>query len=224
MQNLLSLCMTQSGFLSSTWAPWGRETAERGCFSLLIAYSAWGTATLLMLQPKQPPTLVSGVMGYVQWGTVTECASQGLCVRLCHGTLSIVPSRKLSWAHLFKRLPLSSVGRPCCCQQKGYTNSLEASRDRRIRDTTTLNFLWIHSSGASPTPQVYYRNCELFTDITVSWIQSLASLLLKLIQFIKVQFTRGSSLNWDESHGTSLSPLLFFPLRGMPSKCLTWSP
>lgn len=227
LQTLLSLCTTWSGFLSSIWAPWGRETAERGCFSLLM----------LILGEELPPCSCCSPssltpLSQVWWGMSSEDLWQNVCHRACVWVCAMehFPScqatrhLKAPWAHLLKKLPLSSVLSPCCGQEKGYTNSLEASRDRRIRDTTSLNFLRIHSSGASPTPQVYYRNRELFTDITVSWIWSLASLLLELIQFIKVQFTRGSSLNWDESHGTSLSPLLFFPLRGMPSKCLTWSP
>lgn len=101
-----------------------------------------------MLQPKQPHSLVSGVVGYVQWGGVTENGCHRACVWVC--AMQHFPwISKCSWTHLLKNLPLSSGLRPCCCQEKEHTSSLEASRGRRIRDTTTLNLLRIHSSGAS---------------------------------------------------------------------------
>lgn len=155
-----------------------------------------------------------------------KCVSQGLCLSLCHGTLPSCQGPgicKSSWTHLFKRLPLSSVVRPCCGHEKGHTNFLEASRDRRIRDTTTLNFLRISSSGASapaelsghkkvtlglPTPQAYHRNPEILTDVSVSCSRSLASLLLKLIEFIKVHQRVKPELRWISWNFTK--PFAFF--------------
>lgn len=136
------------------------------------AYSGWGTATLLMLQPKQPHTLVSGVMGYVQWGPVTECVSQGLCVSLCHGTLSILPSNRASESPLstsLKEIAIEFCAQPLLWPGKGihkFLRSQQRQEDKGHHKFKLLEnpFLWglPHTSSLLQEPWAFHwHHCEL---------------------------------------------------------------